>query len=123
MDLKTALKGMADAQSMLRSKEGVKSLPNMSENMDRLAAYTSAVEDHLADLEEQLQIAESEYYYDAKTVFNMTPAAAEREAKYASADLKGNIKRLTRLVNSAWKLISVKQSRFNHLVKEQEGQI
>lgn len=122
MDLSTALKGMETAKEALRSQRGISSLPYMSEQMDRLAAYTSAVEDHLADLEHDQEIGERNAYNDARKA-NNSPSASEKVAKYAIADVKANVKRLTRLVGSAWKLVDEKRSRFNHLEKEAKGQI
>lgn len=122
MELETALKGMSTAKDALRSQKGVGSLPYMSEHMDRLAAYTSAVEDHLADFEYELEIAERSAYNSAIHA-NNSPSASEKVAKYAVAEIKANIKRLTRLVGSAWRLVDEKKSRFNHLEKEAKGQV
>lgn len=122
MDLDVALKGMSTAKEALRSSKGVGSLPYMSEHMDRLAAYTSAVEDHLADFEAELELEERNAYNAART-HNNSPSASEKVAKYEIADIKANVKRLTRLVGSAWRLVDEKKSRFNHLEKEVKGQV
>lgn len=122
MDLETALKGMNTAKEALRSQKGVGSLPYMSEHMDRLAAYTSAVEDHLADFEFQLELEERKEYNSALRA-NNSPSASEKVAKYAVAETKANVKKLTRLVSSAWRLVDEKKSRFNHLEKEVKGQV
>lgn len=122
MDLNTAIKGMMDAKAKLQTPSGVSSLPVMSENMQRLAAYTSAVEDGLANLESELEIKERDFYYAAiKT--GLKPSPAERDAKYEVAQEKGDIKRLVRLVNSSWKLIDTVRSRYNHLNQETRGQV
>jgi len=122
MDLEIALKGMASSKNALRSQKGIGSLPYMSEHMDRLAAYTSAVEDHLADFEYEQEVEERNAYNRAINNKN-SPSASEKVAKYEIADVKATIKRLTRLVNSAWKLVDEKKSRFNHLEKEAKGQV
>ena len=122
MDLQTALDGMMDSKAKLQTPQGVGSLTVMSENMQRLAAYTSAVEDNLADYEYELEITERDAYYE-EIKKGLKPSPAEREAKYAVADQKGQIKRLVRLVNSSWKLIDTVRSRYNHLNSETKGQI
>lgn len=122
MDIDTAIKGMMDAKAKLQTPGGVRSLPIMSENMQRLAAYTSAVEDGLAEYEGELEIKERDaYYLEIKS--GLKPSPAEREAKYAVAKEKGEIKRLVRLVNSSWKLIDTVRSRYNHLNQETRGQV
>lgn len=123
MDLETALKGMETAKSALRSQKGIGSLPYMSEHMDRLAAYTSAVEDHLAQYEYDLEVQEKAAYVKAFMQPKATPSSSEKVAKYDVAEIKANIKRLTRLVGSAWRLVDEKKSRFNHLEKEARGQV
>lgn len=122
MDIETALQGMMDSKAKLQTPDGVSSLPVMSENMQRLAAYTSAVEDILASYEYELEIKERDAYYE-EIKGGKKPTPAEREAKYAVAEEKGQIKRLVRLVNSSWKLIDTVRSRYNHLNSETRGQV
>ena len=123
MDLEKALKGMESAKVALRSRKGILSPTYMSEHMDRLAAYASAVEDHLAQLEMDLEYQERAAYIKALIQPKATPSSSEKVAKYDVAELKGQIKRLSRLVGSAWRLVGEKQSRFNHLEKEARGQV
>jgi hypothetical protein len=120
--LDVALAGMMDARGKLQTREGVTSLPVLSENLQRLAAYTSAVEEHLADIEAEQERLEALRYRDFKED-GTSPTAAEREAKYSTAGEKAQIKKLTRLVNSSWRLVNVGQSRFNHIEKEQRGAV
>lgn len=122
MDLEVAVQGMLDAKAKLQTPSGVSSLPVMSEHMQRLAAYTSAVEDNLAELEEALEVSERDAFYNA-IKGGLKPSPAEREAKYQVAELKGQIKKLIRLVNSSWKLIDTVRSRYNHLNQEAKGQV
>lgn len=122
MSLETAMKGMEDAKRMLESREAITSLPILSEQMDRLATYTSAVEEHLAQLELQLEEAEAEEYKKAIKA-GKSPSAAETVAKQEVASIKGQIKMLTRKTSSAWRLVGVKQSRWNHLQAEAKGQV
>lgn len=122
MTLEQALDGLADAKSRLRSRQAITQMPLMSEHMDRLAQFTSAVEDHLAELEEELEIEEATHYKqfleEGKSV-----SASEKAAKYEVAKLKGQIRKLTRYVNSAWKIVDEKRSRWNHLKAETENQV
>lgn len=122
MDIKTAIEGMLDSKAKLQTPQGVSSLPVMSENMQRLAAYTSAVEDILAGYEYELEVKERDAYYE-EIKKGLKPSPAEREAKYAVAEEKGQIKKLIRLVNSSWKLIDTVRSRYNHLNAETRGQV
>lgn len=122
MSLEQSLQGMQDAKTKLESKEAITSLPILSQEMDRLATYTSAVEEHLAHLEMQLEEAEAEEYKKAIKA-GKSPSAAETVAKYEVAEIKGQIKELTRKVSSAWRLVGIKQSRWNHLISEQKGQV
>lgn len=114
MDLTTSTKGMLDARERLRGRDGISQPHLISEQMQRLASYTSAVEEHLADLEEELEI-EEEKAYRRHLEAGKSSNAAEKEAKYDVAKLKGSTKKLTRYVNSSWKLVSTSQSRHNHL--------
>lgn len=122
MTLETALKGMADAKAQLSQRAAVQSLPTMSEHMQRLATYTVTVEEFLAALESKQEIDEAREYFKLRED-KKSSNAAEQEARYFTAETKAEIKRLTRLVKSAWSLIDVIRSRFNHLEKEGKGQI
>lgn len=122
MTLETALKGMADAKAQLSQWAAVQSLPIMSEQMQRLATYTVTVEEFLGETESAQERGEAEVYYEAVAA-GKSSNQSETMARYATAELKADIKRLTRLVKSAWNLIDVIRSRFNHLEKEGKGQI
>jgi hypothetical protein len=117
MDLDTALKGMIDAENSLRTKQGINNPAIMSEAMMRLSQYTGSVEEHLADLERDAELEEARIYQEMKAE-GKSPSAAEKEAKYAIASFKADIKRLTRLTTSAWRQVGVIQSRINHLIRE-----
>lgn len=122
MTLVTALEGMADAKAQLSQRAAVQSLPVMSEQMQRLATYTVTVEEFLADLEARQELDEAIEYRKLREE-KKSSNAAEQEARYSTAETKAEIKRLTRFVKSAWSLIDVIRSRFNHLEKEGKGQI
>lgn len=115
MELDKALKGMFDAQDRLRSTPGTENPTYMSQHMMRLAQYTGAVEEKLAEYEEDF---EKKFAVELKIRLidkKMKVTQAEREVDIELAELKGQIKYLTRLVASAWKQVGVAQSRFNHL--------
>jgi outer membrane protein TolC len=113
---------MMDARSALRSQKGVTDPSFISEQMQRLAQYVGAVEEHLADLEERVEVEEmtvfSGHRADGKSVNQ-----AEILAKQEIGALKGQIAKLKRYVNSSWAIIGVAQSRVNHLVKSIVGQV
>lgn len=115
MDLDTAIKGIFDAEGKLRSTQGVDNPVFISENMMRLSHYTGAAENHLAEYEKDYEIKfatelKIRMFEELKKV-----TQAEREVDIELAELKGQIKYLTRLIASAWKQVGVAQSRFNHL--------
>jgi hypothetical protein len=118
MNLETAVKGLLQVRNDLRSRRGVVDPLFISENMQRLAQYTSAVEEHLGKLEEELEVLEMNkflaYTKQGKSV-NMSETLVKQEV----GSHKGQIANLSRLVKSSWALISTSQSRINHLSTEQ----
>lgn len=118
MDLDVAVKGLLQVRNDLRQRRGVTDPLFISEQMQRLAQYTSAVEEHLADFEEELEVIEMNKFLDylkqGKSV-NMSETLTKQEV----GSHKGKIAKLSRLVKSSWSLISTAQSRFNHLAGEQ----
>lgn len=117
MDLQQSVKGMMDARSQLRSPEGITDPGFISIQMQRLTQFTGAVEEHLADLEERIEVEESTIFSgwmtDGKSVNQ-----AETLAKQEVSVLKGQIAKLKRYVNSSWAIIGVAQSRVNHINSE-----
>ena len=122
MDINQALKGLLDAKRKLESTDAINIPTVLSTQMDRLATYTSSVEEHLAELEKQFEEAEAEAWH-AAIKEGKSPSAAKTIAEYEVAKIKGEIKRLTRLVNSSWRLCGIKQSRYNHLINELKNQV
>lgn len=122
MLLATAMKGMQEARTALQSKEGL-SLPSyISEQTQRLAQYTGAVEEILAEGESELvkkTSAKFKEYMDAGKSANM----AGELLKYDFTEERAEVVKLTRLCNSSWKIISVSQSRVKHLIAEATNQI
>lgn len=123
MTLEVAVKGMMATRKALRSKQGVVDPIYISENMQRLAQYTGAVEEHLAGLEEQLEVVESRKFINYTKDQGKSVNQAEILAKQEVGSLKGEIARLKRYVNSSWQIVGVAQSRWNHLSKEATTQI
>lgn len=124
MKLEEAVKGMMDARAKLRSKQGVSSPEFISEQMQRLAQYTGAVEEHLAQAEEDIELDMMNKFKlystgeEAKSVNQ-----AETLARFETGGTKGKIAKLKRYVNSSWQIVGVAQSRWNHLQKSITGQI
>jgi len=122
MLLATAMKGMLEAREKLQSEEGVSNPTYISEQTQRLAQYTGAVEEVLAEDEADLVIKEAakfKTYMSEKKSANM----AGNLLKYDFTQERAEIVKLTRLVNSSWKIISVAQSRVKHLIAEANNQI
>lgn len=122
MDLQVATKGMMKTRDALRSKRGVSDPNFISENMQRLTQYTGAIEEHLAELEEKLEVDEMARFINY-TKNGRSINQAEILAKQEVGSLKGEIAKLKRYVNSSWQIVGVAQSRFNHLQKNNVGQI
>jgi len=123
MDLETALKGMFATENSLRSKEGILNPSFMSEGMMRLSQYVAAVEEHLAGYEKDFEIQNAAALKDRLLDKKMKVTQAEREVDIELAELKGQIKYLTRLVKSAWSQVSTIQSRVGHIIKEAQTQV
>lgn len=121
MDLDTAVKGMLRSREFLRSAKGLSDAMYISEQMQRLAQYTAAVEEHLASYEEQFETEEASKFKDYMSE-GKSANQAEILAKKDSAELKGQIAKLKRYTASSWQIVGVAQSRFNHLQKEVIGQ-
>ena len=117
MDLDVAIKGLLDARNQLRSRQGVSNPTFISEQMMRLTQFTGAVEEHLAELEEELEVAEMQEF-DKHLTQGKSVNMSETLAKQKVGSQKGKIAYLKRLVNSSWSIIGVSQSRFNHLNTE-----
>ncbi len=123
MRLEVAVKGMMETRNALRSKQGVSDPHFISEQMQRLAQYTGAIEEHLAVYEEELEISEMERFIHYTKVEGKSVNQSEILAKQEVGSRKGAIAKLKRYVNSSWQIIGVAQSRFNHLQKSTIGQI
>lgn len=123
MELDKALDGMFDAETKLRSREGVNNPVFMSEQMMRLSQYTGAVEEKLAEHERDLETDYAARLHKYMIDQSMKVTQAERMVDMDTAFTTGQIKYLTRIVGSAWKQVGVIQSRINHLTREATTQI
>lgn len=123
MNLEDATKGMMDARTQLRSTRGVNDPFFISEQMQRLTQYTGAVEEHLAELEEELEVEEMTRFIHYTKTEGKSVNQSEILAKQEVGSHKGEIAKLKRYVNSSWSIIGVAQSRWNHLSKSNTGQI
>lgn len=123
MDLQTAIEGMMKTRGALRSKQGVVDAGFISEQMQRLTQYTGAIEEHLAELEEKLEADEMHKFIHYTKGEGRSINQAEILAKQEVGQLKGEVAKLKRYVNSSWQIVGVAQSRFNHLNKQVIGQI
>lgn len=122
MDLQKAVKGMMDARASLRSRQGITDPIFISEQMQRLTQYTGAVEEHLAKLEEELELQEMNKFVKY-TEEGESTNTAQIKTRYEVGAVKGQVAKLKRYVNSSWQIVSVAQSRWNHLSKGTVGQI
>jgi hypothetical protein len=123
MNLQVAVKGMMEARAQLRSKQGVSDPAFISEQMQRLAQYNGAVEEHLAAMEEKLEIEEMQRFLYYSNEEKKSVNQSELLAKQEVGAQKGEIAKLKRYVNSSWQIVGVAQSRWNHLQKSIVGQI
>lgn len=122
MNIKNALAGLNEARQALQEIENIASPTHISDNMYRLAQYTSAVEEGLGELEENLEIKEAAYFSESIKLGKSVNAATV-SMKYEFAEDRAYITKITRLVSSSWKLISASQSRIKNLIEESKNQI
>ena len=123
MGLEEAINGLLKTREALRSTRGITDPNFISEQMQRLAQYTGAVEEHLANYEEQLEEKEMDLFKHQTNVQGKSINQAEIITRMETGDLKGQVAKLKRYVNSSWQIVGVAQSRFNHLQKQTTGQI
>ena len=115
MNLATAIKGMLDAQDRLRTPRGTSDPDEISEQMQRLAQYTGAVENYLAEYERDYEIELGRKLHQYIVTEGTNATTADKRVRIDLAEQKANIAYLTRIVSSAWKQVSTSQSRWNHL--------
>lgn len=123
MELETAIDSMMKTRAALRSTRGVNDPTFISEQMQRLTQYTGAVEEHLGELEEKLEVDEMARFIHYTKQEGKSVNQAEILAKQEVGEVKGQVAKLKRYVNGSWQIVGVAQSRFNHLQKSTAGQI
>jgi hypothetical protein len=87
--------------------------------MQILAQATASVESFLAGFEKDYEIRYARLLGEYLTR-GESATATEQRVRIELAKEKGEIKYLTRIVSSAWRLVSTAQSRHNHLTTEQK---
>ncbi len=122
MNVETAIAGVLTERSALQQPEGVSSPTYISEHMQRLSQYTSALEEILAEEEKKLEVKEAILFKQYRDN-GMSVNAAQTAIKYEIAADKGEVDRLTRLCSSSWRFIGSSQSRIKHLVEEAKNTI
>lgn len=120
MELDESLKKLLELQIFTQTPGFIEQPVAMSKAMARLSIYTGAVESKLAEYEKDYELKTAQELKVRLIDEHMKVTQAEREVDIETAELKGQIKYLTRLVSSAWRQIGVLQSRINHLVKQSE---
>lgn len=121
MKLEEALKAMFAVENSLLEKGMIYDPVGLSIRMTKLSQYASAVEERLAEHEQDFEIKEA-ICLGEKLKAKIPITRAVRECEIEMAEHKGQIKYLTRIVSSAWKQIGVVQSRINHLSREASTQ-
>jgi hypothetical protein len=122
MNIATAISGVLTERSALQQTEALFSPTYISEHMQRLAQYTSALEENLAENEKLLELREAELFKEYREQ-GMSTNAAQTQLKYEVAVDKAEILRLVRLCNTSWRMIATSQSRIKHLLAEAANQI
>lgn len=122
MDLDQAVDGMMKTRAALRSDKGVNDPAFISEQMQRLTQYTGAVEEHLGALEEKLEVTEMQHFVLYTKEEGRSVPQSYTLAKKDVSELRGQIQKLKRYTSGSWQIVSVAQSRFNHLTKGIIGQ-
>ena len=123
MDIATAISGVLTERSALQQPEALSAPSYISEHMQRLSQYNSALEECLGDVQKEVEVREATLFKKYTKEDKMSVNAAEKQIKYELAADKAEITRITRLVNSSWRFISVSQSRIKHLIQEAQNQI
>jgi hypothetical protein len=122
IELSKALDGMANAQEKLRTATAIIAPSIMSEQMMRLSQYAGIVDEHLAGYEKEYEIQLSaKILSKIKEGYKASPA--EIQSKMELSEIRGQIVSLTRICNSAWKQVTIIQSRIRHLTEESRTNI
>lgn len=122
MKLDTAIAGVLQERSALQQPQGISSPSYISEHMQLLTQYNSALEENLAEIESNLEKTEASTF-KAHRAKGLSVNAAQVQTKYDIAADRAEVIRITRLCSSSWRFISSSQSRVKHLIEESHNQI
>ena len=122
MDLATATAGVLQERGALQQPQGVSSPSYISEHMQLLTQYASALEERLEEMEANLKKREAKLFKEYRTK-GLSANASEVQTKYDVAEDNAEVVRVIRLCSSSWRLISSSQSRVKHLIEEAHNQI
>lgn len=123
MDIEVAISGVLTERSALQQPEGV-SLPSyISEHMQRLSQYTSALEERVGQEQKRLAQKEAELFNKYTKEEKKSVNAAQTAIKYELMADQAEVESLKRLCSTSWRFISVSQSRMKHLLSEAQNQI
>jgi len=122
MKLDTAVAGVLQERGALQQPQGISSPSYISEHMQLLTQYNSALEENLAEIESNLEVKESDTF-KAHRKSGLSVNAAQVQTKYDIATDRAEVVRLKRLCSSSWSFISSSQSRVKHLIEEAHNQI
>lgn len=115
MNIAQAISGIKDAQHKLQSTQGTTDPVTLSEQMMRLASYTSALEEHLAELEKEYEEVQAGILKKYLVEQEIAITKADKLVKIELGSLKGQLAYVARLVSSSWKQCGIIQSRIKHL--------
>lgn len=93
MDIETSIAGVLQERGALQQPEALSAPSYISEHMQRLSQYTSALEERLGDAQKEFEIREGELF--KQYTHKMSVNAAQIKIKYEIAADKAEITRLT----------------------------
>lgn len=123
MNIDTAIAGVLTERSALQQKEGLSMPTYISEHMQALAQYTSALEECVGNEQKRIDLKEAELFDQYTKKEKKSVNAAQTIIKYELAVDRAELARLTRLCSTSWRFISVAQSRHKHLIAEAQNQV
>ena len=120
MGLDEALEKLFKVQNSLQEPRFTENPGLMSQAMMRMSVFATAIEEKLAEYEQDYKIKEAQTYKKTLLDEKLSATAAEKHIKIELGVEKAKITYLTRIVSAAWDEIGVLQSRINHIVKFSE---
>lgn len=121
MNIETAMAGVLQERSALEQPEGIFSPTYISEHMQRLNQYTSALDTAVSDKEAELIVKEGQLFMEH--IKTMSANAAKELIKYELAAERAEVAKIVRFVSNNWKIIGTAQSRVKHLVEEAKNTV